>query len=466
MLPINSNLNKENCVPVSSNCVIWQGPDLSCINLCNGDSVSEVIYKLATEICDLKDQLNLTDLDLKCLVDNCITCPDPEKILGVVLQLLIDKVCDLQTIIDTLGIGGSTEVEVRLAACFIPDFTDSNGDVTNPVPVSIYVQKIAQKICTILGRLDGIDLQITSIDNSLVDIDIRLDALEAAGQLQVVPICSSSPVLKDIDVAFIGLESAFCSLRTATGLPGDILNAITDNECEPVAPATVIKSLVDPSVILWTGSSSNVAQTLEKIWLAICDLRAAVSFIQDTCCQVNCDDLVVDFDVILRYNSQDDTYSLVFFFGEKTSLPITFTDCNAIGTKFNIVDALGHSNTIYLKIREDILNDADALTNGYIVDLPANIDPTSTIYLDSNACFTNGTITCVKCINKTILYTAPVCDYCEITNDGAVANTIVYQVCTTPSTTTTTASPTTTTTTAAVTTTTAAPTTTTTTSGV
>jgi hypothetical protein len=182
MIPINSNLNKDNCVPVSSNCVIWQGPDLSCINLCNGDSVSEVIYKLAVEICAIKDQLNLTDLDLKCLVDACITCPQPEKTLGIVLQLLIDKVCDLQDIIDTLGIGGSTEVEVRLAACFIADFTDSNGDVTNPVPVSVYVQKIAQKICTILSRLDDIDLQITSIDSTLIDIDIRLDALEAAGQ--------------------------------------------------------------------------------------------------------------------------------------------------------------------------------------------------------------------------------------------------------------------------------------------
>ena len=167
MQPIKSNLNKDNCSPVSSNCVIWQGPDLVCINLCTGDSISDVVYKLAVEICDLKDQLNLTDLDLKCLVDNCITCPDPEKTLGIVLQLLINKVCDLQTIIDTLSGGTTTEVLVRLASCFIADFTDSNGDVTNPVPVSIYVQKIAQKICTILTRLDGIDATIAGIDSKV-----------------------------------------------------------------------------------------------------------------------------------------------------------------------------------------------------------------------------------------------------------------------------------------------------------
>ena len=436
MVPIKSNLNKDNCSPVSSNCVIWQGPDLSCINLCTGDTVSDVVYKLALEICALKDQLNLTDLDLKCLVDNCITCPDPEKVLGIVLQLLINKVCDLQEIIDTITGGATDEVLVRLASCFIADFTDSNGDVTNPVPLSIYVQKIAQKICTILTRLDGIDASLAGIDAALIDIDIRLDALEAAGLPQVTPICSSSPTPKDLDVALIGLESAFCSLRTATGLPADILASITDNECQPVAPATVIESLVDPAVILWTGASSNLADTLEKLWLAVCDLRGAVSLIQDTCCQVNCDDLIVDFDVVLDYNSQSDEYSLVFYFGDKTNLPLAFGDCNTtLGTKFTLTDDFGHTAQIYIKIREDILNDPDALTNGYSVLLPGNIVPTSNIYLNSNTCITNGELNCVKCISKTIIFTAPICDYCEITATAPV--TIVYSLCSTTTTTTT-----------------------------
>jgi hypothetical protein len=427
MVPNKSNLNKENCSPVSSNCVIWQGPDLSCINLCTGDTVSDVIHKLAVEICDLKDQLNLSDLDLKCLVDNCLTCPDPEKTLGIVLQLLINKVCDLQEIIDALGGGGIQEVEVRLASCFIADFTDSNGDVTNPVPVSVYVQKIAQKICTILSRLDGIDATLDGIDSALIQIDIRLDALEAKGLPQITPICSSSPVPKDIDVALFGLETAFCSLRTATGLPGDILSAITDNECEPVAPATVIPSLVDPATILWTGPSANLAETIEKLWLAVCDLRAAVSLIQDTCCQVNCEDLIVDFDVVLDYDQAADEYSLVFYFA-KTELPLAFGDCNTtLGTKFIVKDDLGHESTIYIKIREDVLNDAQALTDGFSVLLPGNISPTSNIYLTSDVCITNGTLNCVKCISKEILYVPPVCDYCEITATADV--TFGYKIC-------------------------------------
>ena len=429
MLPIKSNLNKDTCSPISSNCVIWQGPDLSCINLCTGDTVSDVVYKLAEELCTIKNQLNLTDLDLKCLVNACIVCPQPEKTLATVLQLLIDKVCDLQDLID-LSSQGQEEKTVRLAQCFYADFTDSNGDLTNPVPISSYIQVIAQKVCAILQTLDGLQLDIDSINQTLVDYDIRIDALEAAGQVQVTPICSSSSTLKDIDKAFDGLEQQFCLLRGATGLPADLLDVI-DAECQPVPPANTISSLLDPTVALWTaGTSTTVADTLTHMWLAICDLRAAVSLIQDTCCTVSCDDLIVDFDVVLDYDTQADQYNLVFFFGDKTDLPLAFHDCNTtLGTKFIVTDDQGHTATIYIKIREDVLNDATALTDGFSVALPANISPTSNLLLTSDVCITNGELNCVKCISKTILYTPPVCDYCAITATEAL--TLTYKVCST-----------------------------------
>lgn len=428
MIPIRSNLNKETCSPISSNCVIWQGPDIACINLCTGDTVSEVVNKLALELCEIKDQLNFTDLDLKCLVDLCITCPEPEKTLGIILELIINKVCDLQELIDKLSGTAQDEILVRIATCFYPDYTDSNGDITKDVPISSYVQKIAQKVCKLITDLAALDIRVTSTENDVINLDGRVTILENQGQIQVTPVCSSTPTAKDIDVAFDGLESSFCQLRTATGLPGDILDVL-DKECQPVAPATTVTSLLNGNTLWISETSQNLADTLTKMWLAICDLRAAVSLIQDTCCQVNCDDLIVDFDVILDYNSQTDVYSLVFFFGEKTNLPLAFGDCNTtLGTKFTIKDEEGHTATIYLKIREDILNDTDALTNGYYLPLPTNINPASTITLSSDLCITNGELNCIKCISKEILYTAPPCDYCEITATGGDV-TIIYQVC-------------------------------------
>jgi hypothetical protein len=46
------NLDNKPCSPISSNCVIWQGPDIECINICNDDSVSDVVSELATELCN------------------------------------------------------------------------------------------------------------------------------------------------------------------------------------------------------------------------------------------------------------------------------------------------------------------------------------------------------------------------------------------------------------------------------
>ena len=49
MLPLSTG-NTQGCKPISSNCVVWQGPDLNCINVCNGDTISivDVVTKIFT----------------------------------------------------------------------------------------------------------------------------------------------------------------------------------------------------------------------------------------------------------------------------------------------------------------------------------------------------------------------------------------------------------------------------------
>ena len=45
MIPTD-NGSTQPCSPLSSNCVVWQGPDIPCIDICNGDTVSDVIANL------------------------------------------------------------------------------------------------------------------------------------------------------------------------------------------------------------------------------------------------------------------------------------------------------------------------------------------------------------------------------------------------------------------------------------
>ena len=48
MIPNKKNTN--GCNPLSSNCVVWQGPDLDCIDVCQGDTISDIVAKLCETI--------------------------------------------------------------------------------------------------------------------------------------------------------------------------------------------------------------------------------------------------------------------------------------------------------------------------------------------------------------------------------------------------------------------------------
>jgi hypothetical protein len=85
------NINKETCSPVSSNCVIWQGPDIPCLNLCKGATITEVVYELATEFCNLYAQFDPTGYNYDCL--NIEGCP-PETFKDL-FQILINRVCSI-----------------------------------------------------------------------------------------------------------------------------------------------------------------------------------------------------------------------------------------------------------------------------------------------------------------------------------------------------------------------------------
>ncbi len=84
--------SKTTCLPTSSRCVVWDGPDISCLHLCKGDSITEVLYKLAKSHCDLLVQLDPSNFDISCL--NYVGC-DP-RTFSDLFDIVIAKVCEMQ----------------------------------------------------------------------------------------------------------------------------------------------------------------------------------------------------------------------------------------------------------------------------------------------------------------------------------------------------------------------------------
>lgn len=444
MLPIKSNLNKDNCSPVSSNCVIWQGPDLPCISLCTGDSVSEVIYKVAVTLCDLQASLDLSTVDLTCLLDItstlCPVLPEPEKTIAQIIQFLVNKICCLSDIVDAITPVGPSEVQVTIENCFKP-YVNAQGQTVSVLPVSEYVIAIAKKLCDVAATVATHTLQIN-------DLDIRVTDLENdPGYVapNPIPVCILTPgVPQDLDVFVQELENQFCQLTDTLG-PNTALVQAQGAQCPNLSAATPLSTgsgtmaTYDPR---WTITPTNFAQAMTNLWLTVCDIRAAVKTIQDTCCKVSCSDIIVDFDVKRMLNDDGD-FVLMLYFVPKTIMPSTWYDCdqtpNAFteygytGNKLTITDSAGHIYYAYIQLRSEdlttgILQDTPVLNAGYELNLQASpIDQNLDITITSDVCVTDGSTTCIKCLTIDVPYVNVGC--CEITNTSTTTSvTIIYSI--------------------------------------
>lgn len=263
------NLDNKPCSPISSNCVIWQGPDIPCIKLCAGDTVSDVVYKLATELCTVLDTLNVTNYDLACF--NLTAC-GPNDFQALV-QFLIDQICALQNTTTTTTTTTDTtksETLVTVAPCFVV------GGVS-VMTVSEYAQAIGTKVCSLVS-------QIATINSNINSLDIRVTALESApAPTFTIPsftLGCSIDTLGSGTTQFINtiLESfindVWCNYyNNVTGTSTD-LTAAVNRICIADADLQLTTGTAFSTNPSWiqSGSYSTVADAINNLWIALCDV--------------------------------------------------------------------------------------------------------------------------------------------------------------------------------------------------
>jgi len=260
------NLDNRPCNPVSSNCIIWQGPDISCINICKGDSVSDVVAALATELCTILDQTNVSNYDLSCLG---ITACGP-KDFQALIQLLIEKICELQGVGPTEKITGTCpDCIVTVAPCF------RNGNQTT-MQLLDYVQMIAEKVCSLIDEIATINSQIT-------DILIRLEELENApipeSEIPAFTLQCNVGSLNSGSTQFINvvlqefINNVWCPFYAATGTTGELISAVNAIciEDSDLQLTTDTAFSTNPNWIE-SGAYNTVADAINNIWVALCDI--------------------------------------------------------------------------------------------------------------------------------------------------------------------------------------------------
>ena len=259
------NLDNRPCSPISSNCVIWQGPDIPCINLCTGDTVSDVVFKLATELCTIMDTLKITNYDLSCF--NLAACPPQD--FQELIQFLINKICELEGLPTTRDNPTSTcpDCVVNVASCFVV------GTQTTMQLVD-YVLMIGQKVCALVNEI--IDLQ-----NQINNLDIRVTVLESAPppvtptptiiincNIGTLVSGNSYPIDQVLNQLINSVSNGYCSLISVLGTPAEIGNSLV--------PACAFGTDVttDPN---WTPVPTTLAESITNAWIVICDLYSIIT---------------------------------------------------------------------------------------------------------------------------------------------------------------------------------------------
>jgi len=264
------NLDNRPCSPISSNCVIWQGPDIPCIKICTGDTVSDIVYKLGTELCTIMDQLNVSNYDLSCF--NLTVCP-PEDFQALI-QLLIDKICEANGVVVDTGksTSGCPDCVVSVVECFVQG-------TTTTMQLVDYVQMIAARVCSIISEIASINSQISVINNTLNDLQVQIDNLPVFTLPTVSVSCLLTSGAYSLQIALDALynnANGYCNLLAATGNPSDIVNAV-QSQCVVDGDLTLTDPLLTYAE-LYLGTwvpmalTDTVADAINNIWIVLCDM--------------------------------------------------------------------------------------------------------------------------------------------------------------------------------------------------
>ena len=326
------NLDNKPCSPISSNCVIWQGPDIPCINLCAGDTVSDVVFKLATELCTIIDQLDVSNYDLSCF-DLASCTPQTFQEL---LQFLIEQICAAQGITVSDGkVIGCPDCLVSVAPCF-----QTGGQTT--MQLVDYVQMIAERVCSIIDQINqlinqvnNLEIRVEILENTPPPVftlpSIEVDCTLADG---IIVGGNSYPIDQILDALINDPVYGYCALTGATGLPADILSAVASQCITGTDP-----TLTDPDLTYsaayapnWVNSPLTAADAITNIWLVLCDMYNYLQTIQIDVVDTNTVNLTYTAGV-LQADVQDTGWVNLLGFSYMASATTQRPQCRRIGNE-------------------------------------------------------------------------------------------------------------------------------------
>lgn len=393
MKPLNAN--DPGCNFTSSNCVIWQGPDIPCIKLCKGDSVSDVVFKLATELCNVLETLDINTYDISCL--NLAGCAPAN--FHDFLQALINLICNLQ---DCCQNGGTPSPGVTTDAFLTQQmpvnpmyyYVNPYGDTVTTMTGYQYLTTLGNETANMNTRLITVEVTVAQHTTQINDLQNQVNAIPTNTTPQIVPTCVLPAVPTDTTAVLQALEAQFCQLQGATGNPSQIFQAIMQQCINLGADPTLGGGGGNmASIPGWDSNLLTLAAAINNMWLTLCDARSAIKNIQLNCCPTACNGI----ELTLFANLTGPNATL-FVNG---TIPSGFTNCLTAGALVTFTDDTGGSMTTNMDIVAYLNN-----PSGYLINLPSPpMNLSSNIHVKIDACLINSTTgtTCQRILEYTIV---------------------------------------------------------------
>jgi hypothetical protein len=274
------NLDNSPCTPTSSNCVIWSGPNIPCINLCTGDTISDVVYKLALELCAVLDTLKVTNYDISCF--NLAACA-PNNFQELI-QFLITRICELENI-DPATVVTTSSTSAKSAG--VTDYLMTADPIFGGGTVTLvdYIILIANKISDIV-----VNISVTNA--GIANLDVRVATLESTpapvftlpsfilscdiGTIIPVLAAGSTQSIDTVIERFINEE--WCPTKAVLGSSTDLTNAVLA-QCVAGTDLALAEQYTTPGVVMqvaypaYIGAPTTISEVIGNLWIALCDLR-------------------------------------------------------------------------------------------------------------------------------------------------------------------------------------------------
>lgn len=383
---------------VPSNNVPWNGPNIPCLGLCKGDTVSDIVVKLATKICELAEPYDVSTLTLECALEMFDSTEPLNRTINSVLQLMINNECSLKDLIDNLQaqlLGLSNNEFIVDLKCLAE--VDGYG---NPLPYTeeTVIQGLINEICSMKNTVSFLAGQYTEMQNQIDNLNME-------------PLIDEKDIATCINPSVLPTST---QVKNTSNALCDYIQTVGDDTAIAVALAKIPSNWNTQfqAVPGWIINPVNFMEQMNNVFLALASSLSRIEEIENNCCTPSCELVKLGFslqeadgEVIIRFRDLDGTYIPLGWVHESNVMTITDPETNQT-TSFSVGTIVQGFQTAPISLS------GFKLGNDLIFTLQVT--------------FKNGTTLCSKMSNEKWRYISDNC--CVITNVGSGNGTITYQI--------------------------------------